>query len=59
MVWVNETRGSSVEVMPVCGGVEAGGVAVLPAPHSLEVGRVSSKIAGVILWTATHPRDQA
>jgi len=34
---------SSIEATPACGRVEADKVPVLPAPHGLEVGRVSSE----------------
>jgi len=36
MVWTNETGESGVEVTSVCGGVEVGGFAILPAPRNLE-----------------------
>ena len=45
-MWTNETGGSDVESMtPACGGVEVGGVAILPAPAVWKVDRVSSETA--------------
>jgi len=56
--WANKARESRVGVTPACGGV-----AVLPAPHSLEVGRVSSEMAEVsdsrcVVWRQ-YPRPNA
>ena len=36
VVYTNETGESNVEVAPACGGVEVGGIAILPAPCSSE-----------------------
>ena len=41
----DETGGSDVGVSPTCGGVEVGGIAILPAPVVWKVGQVSSETA--------------
>ena len=45
LAYIDETGQSSVEVTPVCAGIEVGGIAVLPDPAIWKAGWVLGEMA--------------